>query len=122
MYLNHQSWFGYGTTRAVFLTRRLAFKVPTPSHWQNFLLGLLGNMQERQFSTAGWPELCPVLFSLPGGFLVVMARAEPLTDLEWSMLEYERYVDREDYRVPVENKRSSFGVYRGKIVAIDYGN
>jgi hypothetical protein len=43
--------------------------------WKHFLYGLLANMQEAQFSKTSWPELCPVLWSLPGGFLVVMPRA-----------------------------------------------
>jgi hypothetical protein len=41
---------------------------------------LLANMQERDLSKLGWPELCPVVFAVPGGRLVVMRRA--LRDVE----------------------------------------
>lgn len=110
-----------GATRAVLLTKRYAFKVPRLVSWRLFLSGLLANMQEREFARAGWPELCPVLFSLPGGWLVVMPRAAPLTDLEWAQIDM-RWPERADYVVPVEMKRDSFGRLLSRIVAVDYGS
>lgn len=77
-------------------------------------------MQEHEFSATGWPELCPVLFSVPGGWLLVMRRAKPLSDAEWCSVHPE-WGYREEYVVPVEMKRDSFGVLDGRIVAIDYG-
>jgi hypothetical protein len=63
--------------------------------WWDFLLrGLLSNMQEKRFAATGWPELCPVAFSLPGGLLIVMSRATPLTDAEWKRLDYRAFVTR----------------------------
>ena len=109
-----------GATRAVLLVGRLAVKVPRISTWRTFLNGLLANMQEREFARTGWPELCPVVFSVPGGWLLVMRRAEPLSDAEWCTVHPE-WADREEYAVPVEMKRDSFGVLDGRIVAIDYG-
>lgn len=116
-----------GATRCVLLTKRHAFKVPRLVSWRLFLCGLLANMQEREFSRAGWRELCPVLFSLPGGWLVVMPRAEPLTDGEWDFMDIvgdrEKWPDRGDYVVPVEMKRDSFGWIEGRgVVAVDYGS
>lgn len=115
-----------GVTRFVFLTRRYAFKVPRfwwygRFRWDTFLHGLLGNMQERAFAKAGWPELCPILWSLPGGWLVVMPRCEPLAD-DLTVEQYEAFVEHDDYRVPAENKADSFGYYQGRLVAIDYGS
>jgi len=110
-----------GATRTVLLTKRYAIKVPRLASWRLFLCGLLANMQEREFSRAGWPELCPVLFSLPGGWLVVMPRAAPLSDLEWAQIDM-RWPDRADYVVPVEMKRDSFGRLLSRIVAVDYGS
>jgi hypothetical protein len=104
------------------LTRRWAIKFPRPTEWRLFLHGLLGNMQERQFSRIGWEELCPVLFSIPGGWMVVMPRAIPLTDEEWEALDTYAFIDKRDGRVPVEEKQSSFGWLNGRIVAIDYGS
>lgn len=110
-----------GATRAVLLTDRLAWKVPRMSTWRTFLNGLLANMQEREFSRAGWPELCPVYFSVPGGWLVVMPRCAPLTDLEWAQIDM-RWTEREDYVLPVEMKRDSFGRLLSRVVAVDYGS
>ena len=119
--------FAMGATRAVILVGRWAVKLPRPTSWRLFLSGLLANMQEREFARTGWPELCPVLFSLPGGWLVVMPRAEPLTDGEWELLDImgtrDKWPDRGDYVVPVEMKRDSFGwLQRLGIVAVDYGS
>jgi hypothetical protein len=67
--------------RTVFITRRYVFKLlgrwrrDGRGWWWEFLLrGLLSNMQEREFAGEDWPELCPVRFSIPGGFLVDAAR------------------------------------------------
>jgi hypothetical protein len=108
-----------GATRLVLLTRRWAIKFPRPTGWRLFLGGLLANMQEREFARTGWPELCPVRWSIPGGWLLVMPFAEPLDDLQWSALQQTRH---EDSRVPVEMKQDSFGVLRGAVVAVDYGS
>lgn len=115
-------WLGaIGATRAVLLTGKLAWKVPRMSTWRTLLNGLLANMQEREFSRTGWPELCPVLFSLPGGWLVVMARCRPLDDAEWCYFEYELFTEHPDYTIPVEPKQDSFGWLDGRVVAVDYG-
>lgn len=115
-----------GATRIVILTRRWAIKLPTPVYgWRNFLYGLLANMQERMFARTGWPELCPVLFSLPGGWIVVMPRCEPYPPAgEWTDPPeqwWRGFTEREDYVVPVEHKADSLGYLNGRIVAVDYG-
>ena len=113
----------YGVTRAVLLVGPWAIKFPTVIYgWRLFLLGLLANMQERQFSRTGWPELCPVLWSLPGGWLVIMRRAKEMTALEFERIDLEKWVDRGEYVVPAEIKQDSFGWLDGKLVAVDYGN
>lgn len=108
-----------GATRTVVIAGGLCFKTPSMHSWQTFLWGLLGNMQERLFWTTKWPELCPVLFSIPGGWLVVMPKVEPLSDDDWEK------VNRNwgnMVHVPAELKRDSFGVLDGRIVAVDYGS
>jgi len=90
--------------------------------WHKFLCGLLANMQERQFAETGWPQLCPVVFSVPGGWLVVMRRAEMLSDAEWCCFDPKAFCETDDYVIPAEFKRDSFGKLDGRIVAIDYGN
>lgn len=111
-----------GCTRIVILTCRLAIKLPNVCKWRLFLHGLLANMQERAFGATGWLELCPVLWALPGGWLVIMPRAVPLTDDEFLALDVESFAEKPDYRIPVEAKTSSFGWLNGRIVAIDYGS
>ena len=112
----------HGTTRVVVLTGRYAFKLPTYVQWNLFLHGLLANMQEATFSKTGWPKLCPVRFHIPGGFLTVMDRAEPLTRDEFFNLNIDEWTENGDYVIPVEAKLDSFGKLNGKIVAVDYGN
>jgi hypothetical protein len=116
-------WNRDGITREVFLTRRYAIKIQKLRYgWEMFMYGLLANMQERTFAAAGWPELCPVVFSVPGGWLVVMRRAEPLTDREWAEFDARAFCELDDYVVPAEFKKDSFGKLDGRIVAVDYGN
>lgn len=112
----------HGVTRNVVLVGRYAFKFPALSEWRLFLLGLLANMQECIFSKTGWPELCPVVWSLPGGFLVVMRRAEILTDEQFATTDLESFVSKPDYTIPAELKSDSFGYLDGRLVAVDYGN
>lgn len=112
----------FGTHRTVYLIGRYAIKVPAISEWRLFLHGLLANMQEARFSAAGWPELCPVVLAMRGGWVIVMRRAEPLPRKVFDELDVERWRDRGDYKVPVEDKLDSFGILDGRIVAVDYGS
>ena len=112
----------HGTTRFVILTKNYAIKLPTVVEWRLFLHGLLANMYERMNyqafkDTASISyRLCPICFSLPGGWLVVMKRAKPLVRDQFQL------VDQIDWTpIPVEEKLDSFGWYDGKIVAVDYG-
>src|SRR5262245_28958170 len=130
-------WKRNGVTREVLLTGRYAIKLPKlTGGWSFFLRGLLANMQERRCGAARWPELCPVVCSLPGGWILVMRRTEPLTDERWKQFRRELIGDETNYRrgfirpwnhvsaeylVPVELKRDSFGLLDGCIVAVDYG-
>ena len=120
---SHWSIDKTGCTRIVFLTKKYAFKIPNFfDEWRLFLHGLLANMQERNFSKAGWPELCPVILSLPGGWLNVMPRVKLLSDKEYENFDVEKFCVKKDRVIPVERKSVSFGWLNGKIVAIDYGN
>lgn len=112
----------HGTTRVVFLIGGYAIKVPSLVEYKLFLCGLLANLQEVRFSETGWNELCPVVFSIPLGVMVVMKRCDPLTRKQFSALGYDKFIHKEDYQVPVENKLDSFGILGGRIVAVDYGS
>lgn len=133
-------WKRNGVTREVLLTGRYAIKLPKlTGGWSFFLRGLLANMQERRCGAARWPELCPVVFSSPGGWILVMRRTEPLTEEGWKQFRRELIGDQAlatdarrgfikpwndasaGYVVPVDLKRDSFGLLDGFIVAVDYG-
>lgn len=118
-----------GAARIVILTKRFAFKLPNfigykGGRWKLFLSGLLANGQEKLFWTqGGYPELCPVLFSLPLGFLIVMPRVDVLEDDEFSVWDVREFCTKKDYCIPAEEKANSFGrLGDGRIVCIDYGN
>ena len=118
----------YGTHRITYLIGDYAVKRPVLRPWRLFLCGLLANLQERTFSAAGWPELCPVIISVPGGWLNVMRRAEPLTRDQFFALNYSEWIKggsdlpKGEWVIPVENKLDSFGILDGRIVAVDYGS
>lgn len=84
--------------------------------------GLLWNMQESLFWTLQDSRLCPIIFSIKGGFLNVMQRAEELSREEFFEIDFESFVKSPNLLIPVENKLDSFGKINGKIVAIDYGS
>lgn len=110
-----------GCTRTVSLISRYAVKVPTFSEWRLFLKGLQGNTQEAEWS--GFDDrLCPVIFSLPGGFLTVMRKAEPMKSAQWRRIDIEAYMSHDSAVLPVECKISSFGWLDSRIVAVDYGS
>lgn len=110
-----------GITRHVILIGTFAIKVPHFEYgWEKFLFGLLGNMQETRFSKTKDSRLCPILFSMPGGFLNIARRAE-LLDRNITTKEYKKFKTG-DIIIPVEKKSDSFGFLDGKLVAIDYGS
>lgn len=106
-----------GLTRKVFLIGRYAFKVPQTDYgWKYFLRGLLSSMDEIIISKNKYPGICPILFYVPGGWLIVMPRLKALSEEEM------KEVDMDNFKyLDVEYKSDSFGWHNGKIVAIDYG-
>lgn len=100
----------------------MAIKIPNLTNgWVNFLEGLIGNIQEREFWKTKSDLLCPVLLSLPLGLLNVYPRCTPITDEEYSDLDTSPFYYRH-LHIPVEEKQSSFGWYKGRVVAVDYGS
>lgn len=119
-----------GSSRTVLLTKRYAFKFPTFTSWKLFLYGLLANMQEKTFSGMQIPELAPVLFALPGGFLVVMPRVDVksfeaddrFVYLDMFKAARAKSEHRDILTNIVEQKVDSVGMWNGKVVAVDYGS
>lgn len=114
-----------GATRTVFLIGDYAIKLPRlGAGWRPFLRGLCANGIEREW----WrdtrdPRLCPVLFGIPGGWLLIMPCCHGVIVEAPGLEEFlERFCDGDDYRIPAEAKSDSFGYLGDRLVAVDYGN
>ncbi|SOR27189.1 conserved protein of unknown function [Methylorubrum extorquens] len=112
-----------GTTRLVLVIGHYAIKIPRSQ------TGRRCNAHEAEIWRESSPErraiLCPILAALPGGWLVVMAAAEPISETEAeALLEGWGFPDW-DYvpggrGEPFEYKASDWGRLSGKLVAVDY--
>lgn len=112
-----------GCTRIVLLTKRYAIKFPNfLGGYVSLLRGFLANHQEKEWTAAKLEGINPAVFSLPFGLAIVMRKARVLSPEEYVNFDYEKFIDRIDYVIPVENKWNSFGVLDGNVVAIDYGS
>lgn len=114
-------WVTTGGTRFVILTKKYAIKIPRFDTYRSCLNGLLANDQETMFSKLDYlkGKVCPVLFYLPFGLLVVMPITEDLNEDEVSIDQLKSFCL--DNAIPSEIKYSSFGWYRGQLVCRDYG-
>ena len=111
-----------GATRHAILIGKYAVKIPVLNEgWELFLCGLLGNIQEHKFHDSD-PVFCPIVFSIPLGFLNVMHRVNELTKKEFDTHITDDFMQSHSVVIPCEIKRSSFGWFEGRIVAIDYGS
>lgn len=114
-----------GITREVFLIGKYAFKLPSVRNWWLFLEGLQCNMNEKERQYCS-DQFCPIVFSLPGGFLNVMKRCTPLKVYDYEEMNKVFYLSKEteegNVHRYVENKQCSFGILNGKLVAVDYGS
>lgn len=112
-----------GSSRIVIFIAGYAFKFPYFLRYENFLHGLIANMNERKFWKCKEMRkyLCPVRFFLPFGFLIVMPKCRTLSDEEFNQEELKKFCDREAYKIPAEIKQDSFGYLNGRLVAVDYG-
>jgi hypothetical protein len=107
-----------GSNRVVWLVGRWALKFPRIVSWRGLLFALINNQVEVERQGPGY---CPVVFWIPGGWLTVQARAEPLTDEEWEAFDALGFIQQNKLQGVEYYKRCSFGVVQGNIVAVDYG-
>src|SRR4051812_30431953 len=66
---------------------------------------------EGDLGKRGWPELCPVVYALPGGWLVVMQRATPLGDEQAKSFDPLAILSRDE--IPAAPKGCSVGMIDG---------
>jgi hypothetical protein len=122
-------WFRSGSYRAVIVLGNYAIKVPLfradsfKGRLHSFLHGWQQNLVERAYSKTKDKWLCPVYFSFFGLFNVMPWCYVSYHSSDKSIARiYERLRRESDSWYLVEEKQSSFGMYRGRIVAVDYGN
>lgn len=121
-----------GTTRLVILIKSYAIKLPDFTRilqrkgWFFFLKGIIQNEEERktwqlaQVDMYDESRLCPIIWSSWGGWIVIMQRAKPLSNLTWSLVQRDSQ-DWINQGLGQDIKRSNFGTIRGRIVKVDYG-
>lgn len=121
-----------GSRRTVVLIGKYALKFPSFYSFNSFVEGLIHNISEYEFSTMEIPELCPIIFRIPGGFLNVMPRCKCgvwpgwdeddcklLNDWQEAAKKSQRSSLLENI---VEPKEDSVGrLPDGRVVAVDYG-
>lgn len=108
-----------GRNRLVVLIGPYTLKLPSLRCRRDLLFGLLNNLDEAAyFRDKAVPAACPVLWCAPGGWLLVMPRARPLTVSEFAKIDHLALAGD---RVGVEHKVDSYGHLRGSVVVLDYG-
>ena len=116
-----------GSYRNVLLTKKYAIKFPVFSSFEDFLRGILCNINEVKYSEINFKYLCPVLKSYLASIIIVM----PIVNVDGSKETLERfwedilevpYSEQEMYKNIVEYKIDSIGYLNGRVVAVDYGH
>lgn len=120
-----------GGTRLVILTKNYAIKLPRFYSWKSFLTGMICNISENEFSKMNHENLCPVKYGNSIGLIVIMHRAELISDdgifkIEMNKLQKsiedddcpELYFDFFEYDGLMKN----FGFFDGRFVKIDYSD
>lgn len=120
----------YGTTRATLLIGRFAIKFAYGLQWTHFLQGLINNVDERMwFRQTKHIKLCPNYYCLFGGFILICARVTVLSDLSENdpyieNFYYDEFCEGDEtvgtWENLFEEKLDTFGIYKGRIVAVDY--
>lgn len=111
-----------GCTRIVILTKKYAIKIPNfLDGWRLFLHGLINNMRESSVSKLNFKGYCPVLFSIAGGWLIVMPKVKIMTREEWDTFDLKEWRRTIDFHIEIEIKECNFGFLNGEAVTVDYG-
>ncbi len=120
-----------GCSRIVIELDKYVIKIPNfLNGWRKFLKGLIHNLNECDLYSSKIFDnyLCPIIYSMWGGWLNIMPKCKILTDDEFLEFNYADFIKggqllpRGEWILPVENKSNSFGWLNNQIVAIDYAD
>ena len=121
-----------GSTRAVVVTKRYAFKFPRLKDFDSFFKGLAANEKERTLSKEAPDYFVPVLFAIPG-LLTAMPACKPFGEDSPMVRAFfadlfhpdndERSNNGQVYvaRRMCEYINENYAMYKGKPMCIDYG-
>lgn len=115
-----------GRCRFVFFAGRYAVKIPRLNSYEGFLQGLLSNITERKWRNYPDRHLCPIAYANCLGLVVVMRKAQEVTDIDRFSRDLDAICADEDglgedfYRW--DGTPKNFGYLNGRLVKIDYGD
>lgn len=117
-----------GATRVVIVLENYVIKIPKFWRWQNFLRGLLANINEGQtwrwnsgqYETGNSHLLCPVKFTSWGGWFLIMRKAKHIPYQLWLGLQPDVHAHIEHFQG--DDKHRNYGFYDNRIVKVDYGD
>jgi len=109
-----------GVSRAVILTRRWAIKIPHPGRsLRMFLIGMIGNMDERLWSRFD-ERLCPVRYCAPGGLFLVMPRVQVVFREDSDLEREDVWLFFDEVPLVQDWNPENFGLLDGNLVCLDY--
>lgn len=120
-----------GSTRAVWVTKRYAFKFPRLRSLDQFFRGLNANQKERLHWKEAPDYFVPVLFSIPG-LLVVMPTLKPFGENNPMVRAFMADLWCRDINEDKDNQafiarryceyiNENYAMYKGKPMCLDYG-
>lgn len=109
-----------GSTRIVLLTKRFALKFPRIDSWMCFVQGMLSNLTEGKLKDYGNQHLCPIKYSNRFGLLVVMVRAQEVTDERKFRAELSQLLDDESEGTDPSKLGADFFEYDGGVKNFGY--
>ena len=122
MFINKQ-----GSTRVVFVFKKIVIKIPSFVEYKLFLYGLLANVQEYTFSKMNRRDLGKVYFVSRFGLINIMKKYKVLdwNDWEYRKQEIVRIYEKDDMKefMLSDLKPQNWGIDEyGEYVKIDFGN
>ena len=116
-----------GSTRTVLVLNKIVIKFPTLSNYKLFIIGVLGNLIEKQlYNNNPREDLGEVLYGSKTGLFLIMRKYKILSnDISWSELQdyiHNKYQYDNLKEVMISDiKPSNWGMNGNNLVLVDYG-